>query len=132
VFVPYAPPTQEFEFYYARLPFHESQSVFGSTSVKPATEQIVQMGWHGTALDPERGSFAVVDENGPLAGLIGERVKITRLTGKRAVVYAWVYNSMSLPEVTNQAIDLSVPRRLWMAMALPGDDVMRVLVETMS
>lgn len=128
VFEPYSAPVNEYEFYYARLPFHESQAVFGSTQPDPTTATVVEAAWHGTALDPERGSFAVVDENGPLKDLVGERIKVS--LGSKAV-YAFVHNSLSLPDVTGQALDLSLPRRLWMALALPGDDTHRLRVEKM-
>ena len=125
-FVPYAAP-EEVEVYLARLPFPEAQAVFASTG--PSGESRLGVcSWHGTMLDPERGSFVVVQVDGKFDDWIGERVRV-RLRGGRGeerAVYGYVYNAADVsPD------DLSLPRRLFAALAAPGLDRLDVFVEKM-
>lgn len=112
------------DFYYARLPFDLAQSALDTGKAVGEPVRIGRLGWHGTRIDPERGSFAVVDADGPLADLVGERVRITSGRGEiQRSVIAYCHNRATLGE------DMSVTRRLFLALAVPGDDSLSVEVE---
>jgi hypothetical protein len=124
-FVPYAAP-EEVEMYLARLPFPEAQEVFASTG--PSGEsRLAVCSWHGTALDPERGSFVVAHVDGKFDDWIGERVQVRlRGRGESRAVYGYVYNAADVaPD------DISIPRRMFAALAPPGLDRLDVFVERM-
>jgi hypothetical protein len=122
-FDPYAAP-EEVEMYLARLPFAEAQEVFAATG--PSGEaRLGTCSWHGTALDPERGSFVVAHAEGKFDDWIGERVRLT-LRGERRAVYGYVHNAADL-----EPDDLSVPRRMFAALAPLGLDRLDVFVEKM-
>jgi hypothetical protein len=124
-FEPYAAP-EEVEMYLARLPFPEAQEVFASTG--PSGEsRLAVCSWHGTALDPERGSFVVAHVDGKFDDWIGERVQVRlRGRGESRAVYGYVYNAADVaPD------DISIPRRMFAALAPPGLDRLDVFVERM-
>lgn len=115
---------EETDEYYARLPFPEAQRIFAAGSPQLSEALVSRIGWHGTATDLERGSFAIVREDGPLAHLIGERLRITR--GDRVgrlQVYVYCHSRLELPD------DLSVPRRIYLQLGLPAEDDIPVTVE---
>ena len=130
VFEAYAPPTNELEVYYARLPFHEAQAKLGETSPVKGTARPVSVTWHGTKLDPERGSFAVLRAGGDFdPTLIGERVKISYIrSGVVRVIYAFVHNVGDL-DVRDE---ISVTRRLWMELEAAGFDRIDATVEQLA
>lgn len=72
----YVPPDNEAEAYYGRLPYVDAQAKFSETVTKPTVYR-VHAGWHGTLLERETGSFCVVRDDGPLAGFVGHRLKVT-------------------------------------------------------
>lgn len=125
----YAPPDLAGEFYYARLPFLEAQKKLSETGPAPNTAHAARLAWHGTSVDPERGSFAVVQLNGVFSDWIGERVKITSWQQKGLPVKSvrcYVHNYADLQT------DLSVPRRVWAWLAPPGMDALQVTVEKLT
>lgn len=75
-FLPWSVPADATEELYARLPFELSQIVLRSTGTLPG-EFDVDATWHSTSADAETGAFAIVDANGPLADLVGERLLVT-------------------------------------------------------
>jgi hypothetical protein len=94
----------------ARLPFPEAQDQLRG-AVESKSRTLASCEWHGANSnlgDPERTSFAMVNENGPLTGLVGERIAVS--FGARQV-FAYVHRSAALDS------DLSVTRRLFMALA---------------
>jgi hypothetical protein len=114
---------------YARYGFPEAQHVLEIGN--PLTEARLDRprlrgvcGWHGTSTDPERGSFCIVKTSTEFAALVGERVKITTRSVRtpRSVV-AYVHEEGDILD------DLSVTRRLFMALALLSDDTVNVAVE---
>lgn len=127
-------PGGEDEFYYGRLPFAEAQKVLGATAPVNGTLHQCVASWHGTSLDPERGSFAVVQAGGVLDAFVGERIKVTRhgLLGGPRAAFAYVHNALDIPVAFGIAPDLSLPRRVWLALALPGDDSLAVTVERLA
>lgn len=141
VFGPWTPPAPELEFYYARLPFAEAQKVLSTTRPVVGSGVAATATWHGTGFDPERGSFVVLQQDGLLDGafgskadLVGERVKITArgLGGVQRSIVAFVHNADVIEGVRGVTPDISIPRRLWMRLALPGDNTCRVVVERLA
>jgi hypothetical protein len=112
--------------YYARLPFGEAQAVLGSTGPIKGSAQSALCGWHGQSLHPETGSFVLVNENGPLAGLVGDRLKITlRDRPSPAAVVAYCIGRDALDD------DLSLTRRLFLQLALLSSTNIPVTVEVL-
>ena len=71
--------------YYGRLPLVEAQAKLGEKAAAGKSKRLT-CGWHHLVLDPEVGSFAIVNENGPLADFVGRRLSV-RLNGKHVVAY---------------------------------------------
>lgn len=123
----YTPPADETESYYGRLPLQEAQPKLSETAVEPGSYTSVNCTWHGQVIDPERGSFILVRAGSDLEDRIGRRVRIT-VRGKRAKnVVGFVHGVAPLDERD----DISVPRRLFMELSLPGFDRAPVIVETL-
>ncbi len=119
-FTEWVAPVQDEE-QYARLPFSEAQVVL---SAAPRTAAVVaSCGWHGTITDPERGSFAIVNSTGPLAKYIGERVRLLHPSNETEV-FAYVHSNGTIID------DISLSRRLFIQLASPATDNIRVTVET--
>lgn len=93
----------------AALPFYEAQALLVAAP-DPSTRVLASLEWYaaGPDGDPNRGSFAMVNDSGPFAGLVGERVLI--VFGARSVL-AYVLKTDALDE------DIAVTRRLFMALA---------------
>lgn len=119
----WVPPAGATEEYYASLPFATAQAKLAETAPNPMTWQLVTCEWHGTRVDPNRGSFAVVRADGPLAGLVGERLRVS-FGGREVFVYV----------VATRAIDddLSLARRAFAALAVLSTETLNVGVEVMS
>lgn len=119
-FADYLPPQSlplETDSYYARLGFPSAQKALGVGG--PESRKRAVIGWHGSFLDGESqgGSFGIVNTEGSLTDLLGERVKVTY--GKRSVV-VYVHRAVDL----DAAEDLSLSRRAFMALApLPTDEL---------
>lgn len=65
------------DFYLARLPFQEAQRLLSQTAPISGSPRRAKLGWHHTFLDPETSAFAIVHTGGPLADLVGERLRIS-------------------------------------------------------
>jgi hypothetical protein len=124
----FAPAPLADEFYYARLPFYEAQLKFSESSPVHSSALQAKVSWHGTGLDVERGSFAVVQLGGIFDDWIGERIKITSRAAKgeqsRSAI-CFVHNYADIDE------PVSVPRRVFAALAPPGLDSIIATVEKM-
>lgn len=79
--------------------------------------------WHGTSIDARRGALALVRDDGVLADLVGERVRVT-FGARSANVY--VVASSDIDE------DISLTRRAWMALANASRDFIDVRVEVIA
>lgn len=119
--------TNEDDFYYARLPFDRAQEALDTGKAEPGAV-LANCGWHGSRTDRERGSFVIVNSDGPLADLVGERLRLTtgRETTMLRSVIAYCHTQANLDG------DLSVTRRLALALGAPGDDLTPVEVEVLS
>lgn len=120
-------PANVDDFYLGRLPFHESQRAFGEGGPVASPVFHVNCGWHGTDLDDETGAFAIVQEGSPLEVLIGERLRISRVDKFDAgQVYVFCHNRFPVVD------EISVPRRMFLALGYPAADNFRVKVEVMT
>lgn len=120
------PPENMDDFYYARLPFAESQEIFsvGSLAISPIFN--VDCGWYGQDLDDELGAFAIVQEGGKYESLLGERVQIRRRDDSTRVVHAFVHDRYPLLE------PIAVTRRLFLALGYLAADSFPVSVRVMT
>lgn len=82
--------------------------------------------WHGTSVDPNRGAFAVVKAGGPLADLVGERIKVTTVGVRPRSVLVYVFAA-----VTALDADLSLARRAFSELELLAADDVDVHVEVL-
>lgn len=99
----------------ARLDFPDAQVALGVGPPERASFKVASCEWHGTLLDEEVGSFAIVNVAGPLVDLVGERI---RLRCGRRYAYAYVHRQTELD------CDLSLTRRLFSALApLASEDI---------
>lgn len=116
----------ETDFYYARLPFAESQVKLAETGVQSRTAVTCSAGWHGTSYDGEQGSFVVINKRSDIASRLGNRLKISRkYRGKERAVYAYCHAWATMDE------DISLPRELFARLGPLGDNFLTVSVETM-
>ena len=116
-----APPDAP-EDYYAELPWAEGQAVLAAGAPLAGSAKIASCGWHGTRTDPNRGWFAVVAQAGPLADLLGERVRVTA-AGRS--LCALVVDSRDVAE------DISLARPAFARLAVLSTEQLTVRVEVM-
>lgn len=81
-------------------------------------------GWYGTTLNDERGCFAVVGDEGPLAELIGDRLLLRY--GLRSI---YVYCFASAPDLEQ---DIVITRRAFAALDLLARESIDVLIEVIA
>jgi hypothetical protein len=114
------------DIYIARLPFREAQAEFGKWQPKPKSARTAKLAWHGTRIDPERGSFCVSNWGSEFDDLIGQRVRITlnHQGARGARVYAFCHNAATLTKG-----EVSVTRRLFAALTELGHDEVHCIVE---
>jgi hypothetical protein len=124
----FVPVRNALEMDYGRLPWYAAEAKFSETAPLKGTAIAASAAWHGTYMDEERGAFAVVQTGGMFDTWLGERVKITTrpIENKIRSVVAYVHNYAAIDD------DISLTRRGWMQIALPGFDRLRVTVERMS
>lgn len=122
------PEPNEDDAYYARRAFDSAQAVLGSTGAVLGSRTNGSCGWHGTWLDPEPqgGSFAIVQEDGPMAEMVGDRVRISTSDGRS--VAAYVHRAMDLDA---DGDDISVSRRLFAELGLLAQESLSVQVEVL-
>jgi hypothetical protein len=112
----------------ARYGFATAQNEFGRSGVDPKRTRL-SLGWHGTALDPERGSFAVVRTGSPATKFLGERVRVTTyIGGKPRSIRAYVHNEAALEE----DVDLSLTRPLFLYVGFFSVDNVPAIVEVLA
>lgn len=117
---------EEDDLYYARLPFPEAQAVFALGAVERIRRR-TELGWHGSAVDDETGSVVIARLDGPFTDLLGKRVRLTSFGGVApAQIYAYCHLTFDVLE------DLSVPRRLYLALGLLHLEELPVTVEVMN
>jgi len=111
--------------YYTELGFPSAQQAL-LLNVASESSVTAIAGWHGTYVDPQRGSVAVVNSSGSLAGHVGERVRVSSRLTKRSVVVLVHAESDLVAE------DISLSRRAWLAIGTLSDDELTVSVEVLA
>lgn len=106
----------------ARLGYPDAQVELAGTPYWRATG-LPGVGWYGTDVSAETGSFGLVNIGGPLESLIGDRLKLT-YRGRSAFVY--VFGSDYLIE------DLHITRRAFAALELLAVGRIGCIVEAVS
>jgi hypothetical protein len=111
----------------ARLPFPEAQTALLAGKAPSGERYLSSVGWHGTILNPERGSFAVVGESSALASLVGSRVRVSRadLPTTREV-YVYVVAAADTDE------PISLARRAFLNLGLLSATRASVLLEVLA
>lgn len=99
--------TEERDIIFARGAFPDVQA---DLAVYPprAINGVFTCGWYGTAINPERGSFCLVNEDGPLADRVGDYLRLSYLSEQ---VTLYCVEALSLP------YDLAVTRRAFFELA---------------
>lgn len=116
----------------ARLPWTLSQRFLGATGPLAATRTAATAGWYGSTTDPEQGANCVVRTDGPLAELVGERLRVTyRLGTLRRSVAVYVHDEQDFgPDAADE--DLALSRRAFMAIAPLATEALPVEVEVLA
>lgn len=70
-------------------------------------------GWYGTAIQEDRGCFAIANTDGPFAPYVGQRLELTR---SRRSVIVFCFAQTDLPH------DIALARRPYMALESPAID----------
>jgi hypothetical protein len=107
--------------YLSTLPRAEAQRALGGT-VTGDRMDLATCGWHGTRTDPVRGFGAVVRRDGPLADLVGERLRVTVGRFERV---AYVYARSAGPVLE----DLSLSREAFQLLGPLAAEYLDVSVE---
>lgn len=103
----------------ARMGFLDAQALLaGEVQDSPTYETTTA--WHGTIVDDNKGSFAVVRAGGPLAGLVGQRLQVTSKTHDRSVL-VYVFAA-----ITTLGSDISLARRAFAQLDLLSADTLDV------
>lgn len=106
----------------ARLAFADAQGALGGVAEERLNDTYT-CGWFGTSLIDDRGSLAVVNEDGPLADCIGDRLRI--IHGQRSVV-VYCFGSTDLDT------DLAIARRAFAAIELLAAEELDVELEVLA
>lgn len=110
----------------ARLALAESQRLRAHAEPE-GTAVFASAGWHDTAFDPNRGAYAIVRSDGPLADWVGEWVRVTAagVTRTRAVTVYVVDEGQPIE-------DISLSRRAFLALAPLASTELDVTVQVMA
>lgn len=122
---PWTPPDED-DLYLANLGYYSAQAALGTAEADSRTKRRVSAAWHGTLLDPQPqgASLAIVQLNGPLSDLVGERVRVTAGT-RSTVVFVHRETDLDLDDDTQ----ISLSRRAWQALDRLAEDSLQVTVE---
>jgi hypothetical protein len=110
----------------ARMGWDDAQRFLASAVLTTPTFDVTTT-WHGTVVDANRGAFAVVRRGGPLAGLVGQRIRVSTPGNqpRSCLVYVWA----AVPALEQ---DLSLARRAYFALDLLAKDTIDVHVEVLA
>ena len=108
----------------ARLAFSDAQSALEGLDHE-RDYVTYTCGWYDRNVNEERGCFGLVHDAGPLAHLVGDRVKLITF---EASVNVYVVNSISV----EGEHDIVINRRAFAAVSLLAVDRIAVQVDVMS
>jgi hypothetical protein len=103
----------------AQLPWPDAQRALKIAHVHDPGAIPTHCGWHGAGFDARRGCFALAREDGPFAAFVGLRL---HLHVHSRAVYVLLVDTADVPD------DLSVTRRVFMALGNPSADYVSVSV----
>lgn len=106
----------------ARQGFIDAQAAISLEGVGEPFAGRYRLGWTGSRIADERGSFCVVDEDGPLQELVGDHLRF--VYGDRSVL-AYCVGGVDL------GVDAAVTRRLFAAVELLAVQQITVRVEVL-
>jgi hypothetical protein len=113
----YTPPVDATDEYLAGLPWDQAQLALARGAPIGTSRRTAVCGWHGPSVDAETGAFAIVRSDGPLAGLVGERLQITYRAGTRErTIAVYAHDEQGFGQDASDE-DLSVTRRGMLALA---------------
>lgn len=118
-------PPVETDLYLANLGYGSAQVALKGEGDR-RTRRRVKAAWHGTSLDsqPQGASLAVVQRDGALSDLVGERLVLT--SGSRStIVYIHRETDLDLDDDT----EISLSRRAWQALSPLATDELMVTAE---
>jgi hypothetical protein len=128
----YTIPSNVPDGYLASLPWDVSQQALGAGGTISTSRLAATAGWHGPSTDPETGARCIVRTDGPLADLVGERLRITYRSGTRArQVVVYCHDEQDFGDEASEE-DLSLTRRAMLALAPLALDSITVEVEVMA
>lgn len=107
----------------ARQSFPDAQAALDGVG-SPFGNAAFTVGWYGTRVSAERGSFCIVNADGPLAELVGDTVRLRY--GPGSTVLAYCVGSADLEW------DMGVTRRVFAAVELLSVDIISVTLEVIS
>lgn len=130
LFEPWIAPAVE-DIQLSRLPWDLSQRALGATGVLRSSRTTGIAGWHGSILDTETGAVAIVRSDGPLAKLVGERIKVTREDSQvERTVYLFVHDEQAFPDELASE-DLSLTRTAFVRLSPWCTDALEVTIEVL-
>lgn len=114
------PPEQEVII--ARKGWLDAQIELGGVS-RPFSGEVYMAGWVDTRIAEERGAFAIVDQAGPLAGLVGDILRIVN-RDRNGFVYC-----VGATDLSAQEYDIALTRSAWARIAPLAEEEIAVVVE---
>jgi hypothetical protein len=115
----------------ARKPFIDAQAALDGVPV----ERLVgdwTCEWYGTRISRERGSFCLLNSDGPLAARVGDKLRLTYedpQSGDARAVNVYAVQTIALGE---SGPNLAITRRAFAALQLLAMERIAVTVEVLS
>jgi hypothetical protein len=109
---PAAAVVGEPEILWGRRAFYKAQALLGGGALGPA--QPLMVGWYGSSLQSELGSFGCIGDQSGLDDLIGEIVLVSY---QNRSVYAYILQSVTLPDDGSQ---IALTLRTFLAICRPS------------
>lgn len=98
---------EEPDIVFARGGFSDVQDTLMQYSTR-RLDGLFTCGWYGTAIQPERGSFCIVNANGDLANQIGNYLSVT---------YGGLSTALYCVETRQIPYDIAITRRAFLDLA---------------
>lgn len=112
----------------AHMAFADAQTFLNTIIEADSPTLATSVTWHGTRVDRNRGSFAVVRAGGPFAGYVGQRLLVSTLGPQEIrTVIVYVFAALSVLDA-----DLSLARRSFAQLELLAADEVDVTVQVLS
>lgn len=106
----------------AREAFPDAQELLSARVSTGVVYERQALSWYGSIISDERGSFGVVNPDGPLADLVGDHVRITH---REEVVVVYVAAAAEVPT------PLAITRRAFLALGRLTEENITVTLEVL-